>query len=112
MEYWFLLGRIFYGGFFVLAGINHLSNSAMMAGYAASKGVPAPRVAVLGSGILLLLGGLSMVTGFHPATGVVLLSVFLVPTTLVMHNFWADVDPNTRMNNMIHFQKRRCPVVC
>ena len=77
----------------------------MMTGYTASKGVPAPRVAVLGSGILVLLGGLSMVTGFHPVTGVVLLSVFLVPATLIMHNFWADADPNTRMNDIIHFQK-------
>jgi putative oxidoreductase len=105
MEYLFLLGRILYGGFFVLAGVNHFRHTAMMAGYAASKGIPVPRVAVLGSGLLLLLGGLSIALGFHPAWGVAFLTVFLVPTTLSMHNFWADTDPSAQMNNLIHFQK-------
>lgn len=105
MEYLFLLGRILYGGFFVLAGVNHFRHTAMMAGYAASKGIPVPRVAVLGSGLLLLLGGLSIALGFRPTWGVVFLTVFLVPTTLSMHNFWADTDPSAQMNNLIHFQK-------
>lgn len=105
MDYLFPLGRILYGGFFILAGINHIRNVAMMTGYAASKGVPAPRVAVLGSGVLLLLGGLSITLGFRPTWGTVALTVFLVPTTLSMHNFWADTDPAARMNNLINFQK-------
>ena len=105
MEYLFLLGRILYGGFFVLAGVNHFRNAAMMTGYAASKGIPVPRVAVLGSGLLLLLGGLSIALGFRPTWGVVFLTVFLVPTTLSMHNFWADTDPSAQMNNLVNFQK-------
>jgi len=105
MEYLFLLGRILYGGFFVLAGVNHFRHAAMMAGYAASKGIPVPRVAVLGSGVLLLLGGLSIALGFRPTWGVAFLTVFLVPTTLSMHNFWADTDPSAQMNNLVHFQK-------
>lgn len=105
MEYLFLLGRILYGGFFVLAGVNHFRHTAMMAGYAASKGIPVPRVAVLGSGLLLLLGGLSIALGFRPTWGVACLTVFLVPTTLSMHNFWADTDPSAQMNNLVHFQK-------
>jgi uncharacterized membrane protein YphA (DoxX/SURF4 family) len=105
MGYLFLLGRILYGGFFVLAGINHFRHTSMMAGYAASKGVPAARVAVLGTGILLLLGGLSIVLGYRPTWGVVFLTAFLVPTTLMMHNFWADADPSARMNNRVNFQK-------
>ena len=105
METLFLLGRILFGGFFVLGGINHFRHTAMMAGFTASKGVPFPRFAVLGSGVLLLVGGLSLMTGFHPVTGIALLTVFLVPTTLTMHNFWADVDPNARMNNFVQFQK-------
>lgn len=105
MEYLFLLGRILYGGFFVLAGINHFRHTPMMAGYAASKGIPVPRVAVLGSGVLLLLGGLSIAFGFRPAWGVALLTAFLVPTTLSMHSFWADTDPSAQMNNLVNFQK-------
>jgi hypothetical protein len=31
--------------------------------------------------------------------------VFLVPATLIMHNFWADKDPSARMSNQINFHK-------
>lgn len=105
MVYLFLLGRILYGGFFILAGINHFRHASMMTGYAASKGIPAPRMAVLGSGVLILLGGLSIAVGFGPTLGTMSLTLFLVPTTLTMHNFWADTDPSARLNNLINFQK-------
>ena len=45
MDYLFLLGRILYGGFFLLGGINHFMHLGMMSGYSASKGVPAAKAA-------------------------------------------------------------------
>lgn len=105
MAYLFLLGRILYGGFFIIAGINHFRHVSMMTGYAGSKGVPAPRVAVLGSGLLILLGGLSIVLGLRPTLGTLALTLFLVPTTLTLHNFWADTDPSARLNNRVNFEK-------
>jgi len=105
MEYLFLIGRILYALVFVMSGINHLRNSGAMAGYAASKGVPAPRLAILGTGVLMLLGGLSIALGVQPTWGIVLITVFLIPTTVMMHNFWADTDPMARLNNFINFQK-------
>jgi putative oxidoreductase len=70
-----------------------------------AKGIPAPRVAVLGSGVLILFGGLSIALGFRPVWGTISLTVFLVPTTLTLHNFWADTDPSARMNNLVNFEK-------
>ena len=105
MAYLFLLGRILYGGFFIIAGINHFRHVSMMTGYAGFKGVPAPRVAVLGSGLLILLGGLSIVLGLRPTLGTLALTLFLVPTTLMMHNFWADTDPSARLTNRVNFEK-------
>jgi len=105
MEYLFLIGRILYALVFLMSGINHLRNSGAMAGYAASKGVPAPRLAILGTGVLMLLGGLSIALGVRPTWGIVLITVFLIPTTVMMHNFWVDTDPMARLNNLINFQK-------
>ena len=105
MEYLFLIGRILYAFVFLASGINHLRNSGAMAGYAASKGVPAPRLAILGTGVLMLVGGLSIALGIQPTWGVILITVFLIPTTVMMHNFWADTDPMARLNNLINFQK-------
>ena len=108
MAYWdyvFVLGRILYGGFFLLGGINHFQNLGMMSGYAASKGVPAAKPGVIVSGLLILIGGLLVILGWHVRIGLVFIMAFLVPVTFMMHNFWVDTDPMQRMNQMVHFQK-------
>src|ERR1039457_195590 len=52
----FLVGRIIAGGFFLMNGFNHFAQLNMMTGYAKSKGIPAPALAVGGSGVLLFYG--------------------------------------------------------
>ena len=101
----FLVGRILIGGFFIIAGFNHFIRLKMMAGYAKMKGTPAPELAVGTSGVLLLLGGLSLLLGFHPTIGVILLVIFLLPTTFMIHNFWAVQDPQAKMNDLVNFEK-------
>lgn len=101
----FLIGRILAGAFFLMAGINHFAHLKMMSGYARSKGAPMPEMAVGGSGVLLLLGGLSYLLGIYPHIGALLLIIFLVPTTFVMHDFWKVKDPQARMVEMVMFQK-------
>ena len=54
---------------------------------------------------LLLIGGLSIITGIFPAAAVLALAVFLVPVTFMMHNFWAVQDPAMKMNERIGFTK-------
>ena len=101
----FLIGRILLGGYFVMAGFNHFKGAKMMAGYAQSKGVPVPLVAVLGSGALLFLGGLSILTGFYPYLGLALAALFLVGVTPKMHDFWNIDDPMQRMGEQVNFTK-------
>ncbi len=105
MDYIFLLGRILYGGVFILYGINHFRGLSAMSGYAASKGVPAPKLAVAGSGVLLLIGGLSVITGYQPTIGLAALVLFFVPVTLMMHAFWKVDDPQAKMAESINFMK-------
>jgi putative oxidoreductase len=105
VEYLFLIGRLLYGGFFLVSGLDHFRKLGTMAPYAAAKGVPAPKLAVTGSGTLIILGGLSIILGFRPEWGVLLLSLFLVPTSFSMHSFWADTDPQMRQHNLINFTK-------
>src|SRR6266542_1773787 len=52
-----LAGRAIFGGYFLYNGINHFLNRKILADYARSKGVPAPDVALAGSGVLILTGG-------------------------------------------------------
>lgn len=105
MDIVFLIGRIIAGLYFLVMAFNHFSNAQAMSGYAASKGVPAPKLAVLGSGTLLLIGGLSLVTGVLPVVGSAALILFLVPVTLTMHQFWKVEDQMARMGEMTNFLK-------
>ena len=57
------------------------------------------------SGVIALIGGLSVMTGFHARVGAVLLLLFLIPTTILMHNFWDIADPQMAQMQMSHFMK-------
>jgi len=40
------------------------------------KGTPSPKLAVAGTGVILLVGGLSMSLGVYPVVGIILLIIF------------------------------------
>jgi uncharacterized membrane protein YphA (DoxX/SURF4 family) len=90
--YLFLLGRILLGGYFLNSGWAHFKNFKSMAGYARSMGVPAPELAVGGTGVLLAAGGLSILTGFWVQLGIASLIVFFLGVTFKMHAFWKIQD--------------------
>ena len=100
-----LIGRIIFGGYFVYSGVNHFIGFGMMTQYAKMKGVPFPAVAQGMTGLMLLLGGLSIVLGIYHVVGIVLLVAFLIPVSLMMHNFWKLEDPQLRMADKINFMK-------
>ena len=105
MDTLFLVGRIIFGGYFINSGINHFMRLKMMSDYAKMKGVPMPSVSVAFTGLILILGGLSMVLGVYPNVGLVLLVVFLIPVSFMMHSFWKIQDPQMKMGEMVNFMK-------
>lgn len=101
----FLIGRIIAGGFFLMNGFNHFGKLGMMSAYAKSKGTPMPAVAVGGTGLLLVLGGASLLLGYHPTVGAILLVIFLLGVSFPIHNFWAVQEPQAKMAEMVNFMK-------
>jgi uncharacterized membrane protein YphA (DoxX/SURF4 family) len=101
----FIIGRVLLGGFFINSGISHFKGIAMMSGYAQMKGVPLPKASVAFSGVLLLVGGLSILLGVYPTVGVAALAIFLLPVTYMMHAFWKVQDPMAKMGEMVNFAK-------
>jgi putative oxidoreductase len=91
MRYVVLLGRIFYAAIFILASVGHFSQPAIR--YAESYGVPAAYLLVPLSGLISLVGGLSILFGYKARYGAWLIVIFLVPITLAMHSFWGITDP-------------------
>jgi putative oxidoreductase len=105
LDYVFLLGRILYGGFFVLGGLNHFQHLGMMSGFVGSKGVPAAKGGVVLSGVLIIVGGLSVMFGYHVWIGLACIVAFLVPVTFLMHNYWVETEMMPRINQRVNFQK-------
>ena len=85
----FLIGRLMVGGMYLGAGMANLADLDGKAGYAASKGLVQPQLFVPLASLLLVLAGISIVTGLLPRLGASAVVLFLVPVTLIMHNFWA-----------------------
>ncbi|WP_330630591.1 DoxX family protein [Halocatena halophila] len=99
-----LVARVLFGGVIAFTGIHHFQGTEEMVGYAQYKGLPAPKAGVLGSGVLLVLGGLSIVLGVFPAVGSFAVAIFLLVSALIFHDFWAVPDEE-QADEMNHFLK-------
>lgn len=73
--------------------------------YAASAGVPMASVLVPLSGVIAILGALSIILGFKAKLGAWLIIIFLVPITFMMHKFWGITDPMAMQMQMSMFMK-------
>ena len=100
-----VLGRAIFGGYFLYNGINHFMHRRNLAGYAGSKGVPKPDLAVELSGAMMIAGGLSLLTGYRPKIGSALITAFLAGVSPQMHAFWKEEDPQRRQGEMVNFLK-------
>jgi putative oxidoreductase len=98
-----LCGRILFSLIFIMSSFNHFTQGSI--DYAAQHGVPMPNLAVPLAGIIALLGGLSIALGYHARAGALLLILFLIPVTLMMHNFWSVADPAMSQMQQAHFMK-------
>lgn len=98
-------GRVLLGGYFLYNGINHFRNRTMLSGYARSKHVPLPDVAVPASGALIVLGGLSVLTGYRPRVGASLIAAFLLGVSPRMHAFWNEDGEPQRGREFVNFTK-------
>jgi putative oxidoreductase len=100
-----LLGaRVLFGGVMAFMGLNHFRQTEEMSGYAAHKGLPAPKLAVLGSGAFLVLGGGALVAGVFPTVVATAMAGFLLVSGATMHDFWA-VPGEDRQTEMTQFLK-------
>lgn len=98
-----LLGRLFFALIFLMAGPNHFAGQTIA--YAASQGVPLASVTVPFSGVLAIVGGLSILLGYRARIGAWLIVLFLLGVTPMMHKFWGVSDPMMRQMQMIMFMK-------
>ena len=99
-----LIGRILFSMIFIMSGLNHFMKLDMMTGMASQAGVPVPGASVIIAGIIIILGGLSVLLGYKAKIGAVLLFIFLILASFMVHDFWNYPEDQT-MQQMISFMK-------
>ena len=99
-----LVGRILLAFIFILSGFGKMTGFAGTAGYMASKGLPMTEVLLVLTILIELGGGLLIAVGYRARWAALAIFLFLIPVTLVFHNFWA-VEADQVRAQMIQFQK-------
>jgi putative oxidoreductase len=99
-----LIGRILISVIFLLSGYGKLTSFGASAAFLASKHFPLPSAMLVGAIIVELIGGLCLVFGFKARIAAFIMFLYLIPTTLIFHNFWA-LQGAARGDNQIHFLK-------
>jgi uncharacterized membrane protein YphA (DoxX/SURF4 family) len=105
MDVVLVIGRVLFALIFIHLGIAHLTKLEAMTGYAKYKKVPAAKLSVIVSGLMILIGGLYIALGIYADLGALLIAAFLIPTAVLMHAFWKETDATAKQNESIAFFK-------
>lgn len=83
-----VLGRLVFGGIFVVDGLLNFRNFAVLEAIMSKTGLPAPRL-VLIAGLLLMTGsGALVMSGYALSLGGLGLALFILVATALFHRFW------------------------
>jgi putative oxidoreductase len=99
-----LAGRLLLAAIFIVSGSAKLIDHDGTVGHMAAQGIPAADLLAYVAGIAEILGAASLVFGFLTRIGGLGLILFMIPTTLIFHGFWAFEGDQQRLQ-MIQFLK-------
>lgn len=100
-----LVGRILISYMFIIAGVGKIMKFSGTAAYMATKGVPMTEVLLALTILIELGGGLLILLGWKARWSALVMFLFLIPVTLVFHNFWTIQDAIARTHDMHAFMK-------
>jgi len=105
MDIVLIVGRVLFSLLFISSGVAHLTKLQAMTGYAQYKKVPAAKLSVIVTGLMLIIGGLYVALGIYADLGALLLTIFLLLSAFKMHNFWTVSDEQAKQAEMTNFMK-------
>lgn len=93
-----VIGRIVFGGFFLIAGIRNFLHFGERTQLKTNYGWPLPAPLLAIGFAVQVLGGLSLILGFWTTVGALALIVFMILATPLYHNLFLfkgkDRDPH------------------
>src|SRR5437762_13972160 len=84
-----LAGRILLSTIFILSGLTKFTDWQGTAAYMAAHGLPLIPLLLPLAAIVEIAGGLAILLGSKSRFAALVLFFYLIPTTLIFHNFWA-----------------------
>jgi putative oxidoreductase len=103
MKYIVPIGRFLYSFIFLITIMNQFSPQAIA--FAVLSGLPVAEVLVPLSGILAILGAISIILGYKAKLGAWFIILFLIPVTFYMHPFWNETDSLKWQIQLVDFMK-------
>ncbi|NNE69353.1 MAG: DoxX family protein [Rhodothermales bacterium] len=85
MKYAPLAGRVLFSAVFIMFGLGHFTQTAMMAENLVPSWVPMPSLVVILTGVVIVAGGLMVLLGYRAKLGGLMLAAFLIPTAFLVH---------------------------
>lgn len=80
-----LIGRVLLALIFIWSGLIKITQPAGATGFMTMYQIPMAEVLVYAAGLVELIGGLLLASGFKARWGAILLVLFLIPTTAIFH---------------------------
>lgn len=100
-----LIGRIFISFIFLFEAYDSIKYFSATKAAMIDYGIMSHHDFLLSSSIgLLILGGLLVLLGYRSSFGAILLLLYWVPVTFIVHSFWNDL-PEIRRIESIQFMK-------
>jgi uncharacterized membrane protein YphA (DoxX/SURF4 family) len=100
-----VIARILFSLLFLSSGINHLTKVEAMTGYAKYKKLPAAKLGVILSGLVMIVGSVFIILGYYVDLAGLMLAAFTLVAGIIFHNFWAEKDATAKMNETVAFFK-------
>lgn len=91
-----LIGRAMLAWFFLSAALDYAGRWHGTITMLAMQNVPAPPLLAAIGIIVMLIGGISLLFGFHARYGAMLLFSFTLLASIMMHDYWHIKDAATR----------------
>jgi putative oxidoreductase len=82
-------GRVLLALMFILSGVDKLMHIEGNTAFMASGGLPAWSVLTVVVGLVELIGGLAVATGFHARWAALVLALFTLAASFIYHGYWS-----------------------
>jgi len=92
MSVFFLIARLLFSAVFVIAPIQVVRSSALVAATPPLRRIPRARASVVAGSLTVMGAAVLASLGIWLDLGALLIAAYLVPVTIIMHPFWTFED--------------------